>query len=132
MPSWRGQIASERRLDRTEERLTEWPDLSAYHRIRNAAEILMRGKGKFAKFAYSAVQQLLFLSTESFPTEDLREHHRTIRSLAKKCADRYPDALHYSGMWGLTPKERDQLTYSVLRIFEAAAKARGKIEQEEE
>ncbi|MBA8845886.1 hypothetical protein FHW02_003973 [Ochrobactrum sp. RH1CCR137] len=70
--------------------MTDWPDLSAYHRIGNAAEILMRGKGKFAKFAYSAVQQLLFLSTESFPTEELREHHRTIRSLAKNAQTDIP------------------------------------------
>lgn len=105
---------------------SEWPDTGLYHRLRNAVEIMARGKGPYGLRAYAAAHQILVLTPESFPDEGLREHFRLIQRLATKEAGRYENALAYSGMKWLTPTERDQFTRAVMGLFEAAAIARSK------
>ncbi|MCX7303785.1 MAG: hypothetical protein NTV73_05535 [Hyphomicrobiales bacterium] len=103
----------------------EWPDTSLYHRFRNAVDILARSKGNYAHRAYSAAQQILVCAPTDFPTEELLAHYRTINELAAKAARRYEGALHFSGMLGMSARDRDQFTSAVVALFEAAAKARG-------
>lgn len=101
-----------------------WPDTGLYHRLRNALETLSRAKGTYGKRAYSAAQQIVHVSKSQFPAP-LQVHYETVWDLTSKAAAQYENALYFSGLSNLTPKERDRFAAAVLALFEAAARARG-------